>query len=57
LQGSRGTPGGRLGGGVIDTLRMSAKAVNDLLEGGEATSDEIFAAYRAAIDERNSELN
>src|SRR5262249_44763889 len=61
LQGSRGTPGRRLGAGlgdsVIDTLRMSAKEVNDLLEGGEASSDEIFAAYRAAIDERDGELN
>ncbi len=42
---------------MIDTLRMSAKEVNDLLETGEASSDEIFAAYRAAIDERDPELN
>ena len=42
---------------MIDTLRLTAKEVNDLLESGEASSDEIFAAYRAAIDERDSELN
>ena len=42
---------------MIDTLRMSAKQVNDLLETGEASSEEIFAAYRAAIDERDGELN
>ncbi len=56
----RARPRGRLlpgAGGMIDTLRMSAKEVNDLLETGEASSDEIFAAYRAAIDERDPELN
>ena len=42
---------------MIDTLRLSAKQVNDLLEAGEASSDEIFAAYRAAIDERDPELH
>ena len=42
---------------MIDTLRLTAKQVNDLLETGEASSDEIFAAYRAAIDERDTELN
>ena len=42
---------------MIDTLRLTAKQVNDLLETGEASSDEIFSAYRAAIDERDSELN
>ena len=42
---------------MIDTLRLTAKQVNDLLESGEASSDEIFAAYRAAIDERDGELN
>ena len=40
---------------MIDTLRLTAKQVNDLLETGDASSDEIFAAYRAAIDERRSE--
>jgi aspartyl-tRNA(Asn)/glutamyl-tRNA(Gln) amidotransferase subunit A len=42
---------------VIDTLRLTAKQSNDLLTAGEASSDEIFSAYRAAIDERDSELN
>ena len=42
---------------MIDTLRLTAKQVNDLLETGEASSDEIFSAYRAAIDERDGELN
>ena len=43
--------------GMIDTLRLTAKEANDLLTSGEASSDEIFAAYRAAIDERDGELN
>ena len=42
---------------VIDTLRLTAGEVNDLLTRREATSDEIFAAYRAAIDERDGELH
>jgi aspartyl-tRNA(Asn)/glutamyl-tRNA(Gln) amidotransferase subunit A len=42
---------------VIDTLRLTAKEVNDLLAAGEASSDETFSAYRAAIDERDSELH
>jgi aspartyl-tRNA(Asn)/glutamyl-tRNA(Gln) amidotransferase subunit A len=41
----------------IDTLRLTAEAANDLLRHGEASSNEIFAAYRAAIDERNAELH
>ena len=41
----------------LDTLRLTAKQANDLLTSGEASSDEIFAAYRAAIDERDDELN
>ena len=41
----------------LDTLRLTAKQANDLLTAGEASSDEIFAAYRAAIDERDPELN
>ena len=36
---------------------LTAKQANDLLTSGEASSDEIFAAYRAAIDERDGELN
>ena len=42
---------------MIDTLRLTAKQANDLLTAGEVSSDEIFAAYRAAIDERDAELN
>src|SRR5438046_6751539 len=42
---------------MIDTLRLTAQQVNDLLAAGEASSDEIFSAYRAAIDERDAELN
>jgi aspartyl-tRNA(Asn)/glutamyl-tRNA(Gln) amidotransferase subunit A len=42
---------------MIDTLRLTARAANDLLTAGEASSDEIYAAYRAAIDERDAELN
>src|SRR6186997_1675325 len=45
------------GAAVIDTLRLTAKQANDLLAAGEASSDEIFAAYRAAIDERDPELH
>jgi len=41
----------------FDTLRLTAKQANDLLTSGEASSDEIFAAYRTAIDERDPELN
>jgi aspartyl-tRNA(Asn)/glutamyl-tRNA(Gln) amidotransferase subunit A len=42
---------------TIDTLRMTAEEVNDLLGRGEASSQEIFDAYRAAIDERDGELH
>jgi aspartyl-tRNA(Asn)/glutamyl-tRNA(Gln) amidotransferase subunit A len=42
---------------MIDTLRMTAKELEALLTSGEVTSDEIFAAYRSAIDERDGELN
>ena len=42
---------------MIDTLRLTAQQANDLLQTGEASSDEIFSAYRAAIDERDGELN
>ena len=35
---------------MIDTLRLTAKDLEALLTSGEATSEEIFAAYRAAID-------
>ena len=42
---------------MIDTLRLTAEQVNDLLERGEASSQEIFDAYRAAIEERDAELH
>ena len=42
---------------MIDTLRLTAEGANELLRSGEVSSDELFAAYRAAIDEHNEELN
>ena len=42
---------------MIDTLRLTAEAANDLLTAGEVSSDELFAAYQAAIGERNPELH
>jgi aspartyl-tRNA(Asn)/glutamyl-tRNA(Gln) amidotransferase subunit A len=44
-------------GVVIDTLRLTAEGANELLTRGEATREEIFAAYRTAIDERDPELH
>ncbi len=42
---------------MIDTLRLTAEEANDLLTRGEASSQELFDAYRAAIDERDGELH
>jgi aspartyl-tRNA(Asn)/glutamyl-tRNA(Gln) amidotransferase subunit A len=42
---------------VIDTLRLTAEAAKELLENGEVSGDELRAAYRAAIDERNEDLH
>jgi len=42
---------------MIDTLRLTAEAANDLLRAREISGDELFAAYRAAIDERDPELH
>ena len=42
---------------TIDTLRLTAEQANELLRSGEVSGEELFAAYRAAIDERNEELN
>jgi aspartyl-tRNA(Asn)/glutamyl-tRNA(Gln) amidotransferase subunit A len=42
---------------MIDTLRLTARDLEALLTAGEVSSDEIFAAYRAAIEERDGELN
>jgi aspartyl-tRNA(Asn)/glutamyl-tRNA(Gln) amidotransferase subunit A len=44
-------------GAGIDTLRLSAEEARGLLERGEVSGAELFAAYRAAIDERNDELH
>jgi aspartyl-tRNA(Asn)/glutamyl-tRNA(Gln) amidotransferase subunit A len=41
----------------IDTLRLTAEGAKDLLDRGEVSGAELFAAYRAVIDERNDELN
>jgi aspartyl-tRNA(Asn)/glutamyl-tRNA(Gln) amidotransferase subunit A len=42
---------------VIDTLRLTAEGAKELIEKGEVSGDELRAAYRAAIDERNEELH
>jgi aspartyl-tRNA(Asn)/glutamyl-tRNA(Gln) amidotransferase subunit A len=42
---------------VIDTLRLTAEAAKALLENGEVSGEELRAAYRAAIEERNEELH
>ena len=42
---------------MIDTLRLTAEGAKELLDRGEVSGAELFAAYRAAIDERNEELN
>ena len=42
---------------MIDTLRLTAEAANDLLTKREVSSDELYAAYLAAIGERDPELH
>jgi aspartyl-tRNA(Asn)/glutamyl-tRNA(Gln) amidotransferase subunit A len=42
---------------TIDTLRLTAEQAKRLLDAREVSSDELFAAYRAAIDERDPELH
>jgi len=42
---------------VIDTLRLSAEDAGRLLRDREVSGAELFAAYRAAIDERDPELH
>jgi aspartyl-tRNA(Asn)/glutamyl-tRNA(Gln) amidotransferase subunit A len=42
---------------VIDTLRLTAEAAKRLLDTGEISGSELFAAYRAAIDDRDEELH
>jgi aspartyl-tRNA(Asn)/glutamyl-tRNA(Gln) amidotransferase subunit A len=42
---------------VIDTLRLTAERAKDLLDRKEVSGDELFAAYLAAIGERDPELH
>jgi aspartyl-tRNA(Asn)/glutamyl-tRNA(Gln) amidotransferase subunit A len=42
---------------VIDTLRLTAEEASRLLREKEVSSAELYAAYRAAIDERDPELH
>jgi aspartyl-tRNA(Asn)/glutamyl-tRNA(Gln) amidotransferase subunit A len=42
---------------MIDTLRLTAEAAHRLIEAGEVSSDEVYAAYLAAIGERDPELH
>jgi len=43
--------------GGIDTLRLTAEEAKRLLDAKEISGAELFAAYRAAIDERDDELH
>ena len=42
---------------MIDTLRLTAEEAKRLLETREISGAELFAAYRAAIDDRDEELH
>jgi aspartyl-tRNA(Asn)/glutamyl-tRNA(Gln) amidotransferase subunit A len=42
---------------VIDTLRLTAEEASRLVRDKEVSSAELYAAYRAAIDERDPELH
>jgi aspartyl-tRNA(Asn)/glutamyl-tRNA(Gln) amidotransferase subunit A len=42
---------------VVDTLRLTAEEAKALLEAREVAGDELFAAYREAIDELDPQLN
>ena len=42
---------------MIDTLRLTAEAAKGLLDRKEVSGDELFAAYLAAIGERDPELH
>ncbi len=56
----RARPRGRLLQGaarMIDTLRLTAEDALGLVDRGEASPAELHAAYVAAIEERNDELN
>jgi aspartyl-tRNA(Asn)/glutamyl-tRNA(Gln) amidotransferase subunit A len=41
----------------VETLRLTAEEAMRLVEGGEASAAELHAAYLAAIEERDGELN
>jgi aspartyl-tRNA(Asn)/glutamyl-tRNA(Gln) amidotransferase subunit A len=41
----------------IDTLRLTAEEAWRILDAGDLSGEELFAAYRAAIDERDPELH
>jgi aspartyl-tRNA(Asn)/glutamyl-tRNA(Gln) amidotransferase subunit A len=47
----------RRGASVIDTLRLTAEGAWRLLDAREVSSDELLAAYLAAIGERDPELH
>jgi aspartyl-tRNA(Asn)/glutamyl-tRNA(Gln) amidotransferase subunit A len=42
---------------TVDTLRLTAEEATRLLRAKDVTSAELYAAYRAAIDERDPELH
>jgi aspartyl-tRNA(Asn)/glutamyl-tRNA(Gln) amidotransferase subunit A len=42
---------------MIDTLRLTAEGAAGLIERGEVSAEELYSAYRAAIDERDPELH
>jgi aspartyl-tRNA(Asn)/glutamyl-tRNA(Gln) amidotransferase subunit A len=42
---------------MIDTLRLTAEGAWRLIEAGEVSSDEVYAAYLSAIGERDPELH
>ena len=42
---------------MIDTLALTAETAKELVEKGEVSGAELFAAYAAAIDERDPELH
>jgi aspartyl-tRNA(Asn)/glutamyl-tRNA(Gln) amidotransferase subunit A len=42
---------------TVDTLRLTAEEAWRMLDAGEITGAELFAAYRAAIEERDPELH
>jgi aspartyl-tRNA(Asn)/glutamyl-tRNA(Gln) amidotransferase subunit A len=45
------------GAAVVDTLTLTAERASELLAAKEISSDELFAAYLAAIGERDPELH